>query len=332
MLKTGVLGFGNVGRELVVELLKIKNIELRIIASSNGYVELINEHDYFELIDLVRNNLKLSNHSKFEKTSDSYKVLIENNIDIAFIAIPPSYETGEPNRRIYYELISNNISIITADKTVLALEYIDFMNRVFEKNLFIGYRATVSAGTPVTDVVKALRNRGIERIRGVLNSTCNYILSLIEKGLSYKEAVNNAIMNKYAEPDPRIDTHGWDSGAKLSILASINGYKVSVHDVVKIPLDNVSEYEYRNALRNKYRYKYLAEADFINKKYIVQPVLIPINEYIANIPDTHNIVEIYLENDKVVVEGPAGPAWRTARVMVTDLFDYYEYWKPCGRK
>lgn len=332
MIKTGVLGFGNVGRELVIELLKLRDIKLVAVASSKGYVSIVDETDSSEIISLARSNSNIMYHSEFVETSKSYRVFIDNRVDLVFIAIPPSYETGEPNRRIYYELVDNDISIITADKTILAIEYSKLMSRVCEKNLFIGYRATVSAGTPVIDVVKALRNRGVERIRGVLNSTCNYIVSLLEKGFNYSEAIDKAVKDKFAEPDPRLDTHGWDPGAKLVILVSTLGYNVSIHDVVRIPLDTVNESSFSNVLNAGYRYKYLAEADLVNKKYTVYPALIPINDRIANIHETYNIVELSLENEKIFVEGPAGPAWRTARVMLADLLDYIAFRETLERK
>ncbi|MEM4907537.1 MAG: hypothetical protein QW301_01685, partial [Desulfurococcaceae archaeon] len=121
------------------------------------------------------------------------------------------------------------------------------------------------------------------------------------------------------------DTHGWDSSAKLAIISSTLGYSVSLYEIEKIPLESVSENEIREVLENNQRYRYIAEADYIERKFIVRPVKIDKNDPLTNASPLHNVVEFILENDKIVIQGPAGPAWRTAKVMISELLDYIEY-------
>ncbi len=324
MVKAVIIGFGNVGRALLLELLGLREIRVVGLASSRGAVIIGGRGDLEEAVRLAKNKYKLDKHGSFKEGVSAVELASETSAELAFIAIPPSYVLGEPNRSIYYGLLDANVSIITADKTILAREYINIKNYARERGLFLGYRATVAAGTPVLDVARGLRGRRVERVRAVLNATTNYILSLVEQGLSFSEAIEKSIREELAEPDPRIDTHGWDPAAKLVITVSELGYKVSLEEVERTPLETIGEDEVRTALSEGYRVKYIAEAIIGDKKYVVKPLKISLTSRLAGASGHINAVEFWLENEKVVIEGPAGPAWRTAKVMVTDALEYIE--------
>ncbi len=325
MIRTVIIGFGNVGRALLLELNNYPVFQVVGIASSRGAVFLEEDKGLREALRLARGKIKLDHHGGFIRGLDAVKLAVEADAELAFIAIPPSYETGEPNRSLYYGLLDNNVSIITADKTVLAREYVEVKKRAQGRGLFLGYRATVAAGTPVLDAARGLRGRRVEIIRAVLNATTNYILSLIESGLSYRDAVEKTIEEELAEPDPRIDTHGWDPAAKLAITVSELGTPLSINRIERIPLETVSEEEVRSAMDKGYRVKYVAEAFLNEEKYIVHPIRIEMNNRLASVSGHTNIVEFTVENEKIFIEGPAGPAWRTAKVMVTDALEYLGY-------
>ncbi len=324
MIKTIIIGFGNVGRALLHELLKHSEFDIAGLASSRGAVIIENQRDLEEALGLAKKKYKLDKHSAFRENMTSLELASETNAELAFIAIPPSYVSGEPNRSIYYGLLDSGVSIVTADKTVLAREYVDIKRYARDKDLFIGYRATVAAGTPVLDVARGLRSRGVERIRAVLNATTNYILSLIEQGLSFSEAVERSIREELAEPDPRIDTHGWDPAAKLAITLSELGLRTTLQDIERVPLETIPDEEVRKAIREGYRIKYIAEALIKENRYTIRPARIKINDRLATVTGHINIVEFTLENEKIIIEGPAGPAWRTAKVMITDALEYLE--------
>jgi len=324
-MNIALIGFGNVGRSLLLELIQRGFSKIKLVVSSKGYVLVDDHYSLTKLIELAENGLKLENHPSFRAGYDWLDLPSQLGVEIAFITIPPSYESGEPNKSIYYKLVEQGVSIITADKTVLAREYHVFMENARKRNTYVGYRATVAAGTPVLDVVRGVRGRAVEAIKGVLNATTNYILMLMHTfNYSYEQAVEKAILDKYAEPDPRIDTHGWDAAAKLTIILCELGYHVSINHVVREPLDKVSIDMIREAGRENKRIIYLAEADLLEKKYVVHPVSVNKNDPLALIKGTYNRVEIFLENEKIAIEGPAGPASRTAKAMITDLLEYLD--------
>ncbi|MEB2836823.1 MAG: hypothetical protein GSR80_000950 [Desulfurococcales archaeon] len=322
-----VVGFGNVGREAVIQVAgRAGELGVRLAgaASSRGAVVVESARDLEGLVGLARRGLRLEGHPAFREGLGAVEAALEAGAEVALVAIPPSYESGEPNRGIYYGLIDSGVGVVTADKTLLALEYRELVSRARARGVCLGYRATVAAGTPAVDAARGLRMRGVERVRAVLNATSNYILGLVEEGLSYGEAVERAIEARLAEPDPRVDTHGWDAAAKLAILSNTLGYSLSLGDVERIPLEEIGEDEVRGARARGLRVKQVAEADYARGVYRVAPALLGAGDPLAAAEGEGNVIVFELEGSRVVLAGPAGPAWRTARVMVTDLAECLE--------
>jgi homoserine dehydrogenase len=321
-----VVGFGNVGRALVHELTSRPGLGIRIVAasSSRGSVLIRSRSDLEVLVGLAERGEKLEKHTSFTDGLDAVEAAKESGAALAFIALPPSYESGEPNETIYKSLADIGISIVTADKTVLARDFHGFMEYARSRGVGIGYRATVAAGTPAIDATRGLRGRSVEKIVAVLNATTNYILTLVERGYSYQEAIQKAIEAKLAEPDPRTDTHGWDPAAKLAILVSTLGAKVTVFDVRRTPLDKIPESRVSSARSRGFAVKYLAVADMISGDFRVEPSEVPVSSPLASVSGEYNAIEFHLERETITLMGPAGPAWRTARVMITDALELLE--------
>lgn len=321
-MRAAIIGFGKVGREVVRQARRM-GVEIEFVGalSSRGGVIVRGPGDGAALEKLAEEGMGLSHHPSFTPGLSLKEVVEEARPDVAFVAIPPNYVSPEPNTRIYSELAALGVSAVTADKTALALDFWGTLNEFLGKGLRLGYRATVAAGVPVIDVAWALRWRGVDSFEAVLNATTNYIISLVGEGLSYGEAVERAVREGYAEPDPAIDTHGWDPAAKAAIIASIlEGRSVGVKDVVREPLSEGLEDVVRRARAEGMVIRYVATYSR-GKGVSVRPVPLPRESLLATIPGTHNAVVFGLENERVMLSGPAGPAWRTARVMIGDALD-----------
>ncbi len=326
-IRVFLVGFGNVGRSLGELLLRnppFPDVEIAGAANSRGSVLVEGPADKAQLARILSSGERLEKHPSFRPGLGPVEGAVVSGAHVAMITLPPSYETGEPNRSIYRGLLEEEISIITADKTVLALDYHEIIGEARKRCLFIGYRATVAAGTPALDSARGLRGRGVEELRAVLNASTNYILGLVEEGYSYKEAVEKAIQAKLAEPDPRIDLEGYDPAAKLAILANTLGYRASLRDITRVPLTEKTEDEVRKALRGGKRVKYVAYADFTQGTLKVEPQVVDLSDPLASAVGEDNVIVFKLESTHIVLRGPAGPAWRTAKVMVTDLIEYAE--------
>jgi len=323
-VKAVLIGFGNVGKALLKELIERGlGIEVAGAISSRGGVLIEDNEDLRALYELAVSDLNLSKHPRFRHGFSIDELVGKVCPDLAYIVIPPSYRTGEPNRSIYYKLVGSGVSIITADKTVLALGYREFMDYATKRKVFVGYRATVAAGTPFTDAAEGLRGREVKYFRAMFNVTTNYIISLMEQGLTYEEAVKKAIEAKLAEPDPTVDTHGWDLAAKVAIMASIlTGENVTISDIRREPLEKVPAGEVAEGPRKGYRIRYLGVADLERRRYYVGPEKLPLNSPLASLTGMFSGAEFIVEGERMVIIGPAGPAWRTAKVMITDTMEY----------
>ncbi|MEM0020735.1 MAG: hypothetical protein QW039_01015 [Fervidicoccaceae archaeon] len=322
-----ILGFGNVGRELILRDELWNLTDVRGVVVSKGGIRIRGKDDAKLLIDAVRTARKLNELPNFS-TDISYQSFIDELYPrgVAFIAIPPSYKTGEPNISIVLDLLKQGISVITADKTPLALAYSEIMETSIKKGAYIGFRATVAAGIPLTDLARGVFGRDIETMLAILNASTNFILTQVEEGLSWSEAISKAEAEKLLEPDPKIDIEGWDPAAKLVILSNILGQNIKFEDVERIPLFSISESDVRKALLRKMRYKYIASLSFKEKEAKIQPVLLSQENPLSRVSGNYNAMMLKLEEKEYIyAEGPAGPAWRTARVMITDLFELLRY-------
>ncbi len=317
-----VVGFGNVGKELVRRLPRVKKVRIRAVLSSRGGVLVKSSSDLAGILDIALTSKRLDSHSSFIQGLSIDDILDEVSSGIAYIVIPPNYKTFEPNIQIVMKLLKSGFHVITADKTTLAKDFYGLMELAKAKGVRVGYRATVAAGIPATDVALGLRGRDVRTLTAVLNATTNYIITLVEEGLNYEIAVAQAIKEKLAEPNPEVDTHGWDAAAKLAILSSIlEGRTISLHNVSRVPLEAVTPQEVKEALKAGKRVKYVARADFTSHEYHVAPETFPADSPIGRIEGNYNLLEFGVEGEEIVIYGPVGPAWRTAEVMLTDTLD-----------
>ncbi|MEG1685393.1 MAG: bifunctional aspartate kinase/homoserine dehydrogenase I [Bacteroides sp.] len=146
---------------------------------------------------------------------------------------------------LYKELLSNNISVVAANKIAASSKYENYQElkqiarRRGVKYLF---ETNVGAGLPIINTINDLRNSGdkVVKIEAVLSGTLNFIFNKISKEIPFSRTIKMAQEERYSEPDPRIDLSGKDVIRKLVILAREAGYKIEQEDVEKnlfVPLD-----------------------------------------------------------------------------------------------
>lgn len=322
-----VIGFGKVGRE-VVKQARLMGVGIEFVGalSSKGGAVLREREDMATLEELAQVGEGLSEHPSFTPGLSVQDLVKAADPDIAFVAIPPNYASGEPNMSIYRDLARLGVSTVTADKTALAMDFWGTLKMFLSEGARLGYRATVAAGVPMTDVARAIRWRGVNSFTAILNATTNYIISLIESGMRYGEAVSKAIEDGYAEPDPTVDTHGWDPAAKVAIIASIlEGRSISVREVERVPLGEGIEELINSARKRGHVIRYVATYER-GRGASVKPAELGPNHPLTKASGTHNVAVFRLEGEEVIISGPAGPAWRTARVMIGDALDIAGGW------
>lgn len=189
------------------------------------------------------------------------------------------------------------------------------------------YEAAVAGGIPA---IKALREgmagNGVTRVSGILNGTCNYILTEMEtKGAAFGDVLRDAQRLGYAEADPTADVGGFDAAHKLAIMTAIAfGQQVDFGSVEIEGIDRVAAEDIMAAAEMGYRLRLLgiAERDETGVRQSVRPCLVPIDAPLAKITGVTNAV--MMEGDAIgstILTGPGAGGGPTASAVLADIID-----------
>ena len=217
--------------------------------------------------------------------------------------------------------------VVTANKALLARHGMELARKAEDKGLLLNFEAAVAGGIPV---IKAMREtltaNQITRVFGILNGTCNYMLTRMEReGLSYDACLADAQRLGYAEADPTFDVEGFDTAHKLAILTSIAfGTKMSVDDIYVEGISNIAPADIQAAADLGYRIKLLGVAQKTESgiEQRVHPTMVPLDAPIAQIHGVTNAVAI--DGDivgQLVLSGPGAGGDATASAVAGDIAD-----------
>jgi len=134
---------------------------------------------------------------------------------------PSNLRTGEPGLSYIVAALENGWNVVTASKGALVSAFRRLRSLAADRGLSLEFSGAAAAALPTLDIgLTSLAGAAIEGIQGILNGTSNYILTKMADGLSYEEALQEAQRWGIAEPDPSLDVEGWDSAAKLLLIAN----------------------------------------------------------------------------------------------------------------
>ena len=196
-----------------------------------------------------------------------------------------------------------------------------------KKGVLLNYEAAVAGGIPVIKTMReALAGNTVSRVFGILNGTCNYILTRMEaEGLSFDACLKDAQRLGYAEADPTFDIEGHDTAHKLAILTSLAfGTKIAADDIYIEGISNISQADIRAAGELGYRIKLLGVAQRTDSgiEQRVHPTMVPTASVIAQVHGVTNAVAI--ETDilgELLLSGPGAGGNATASAVVGDIAD-----------
>ena len=230
-------------------------------------------------------------------------------------------------REIVEAALSNGKHVVTANKALIARHGVALARIAEKQNVSLNYEAAVAGGIPI---VKTLREgliaNDISSVAGILNGTCNYILTEMEKtGRDFGDVLKDAQALGYAEADPTFDVGGIDAAHKLAILASLAfGQEVSFDDVEVEGIERIMAADIKFARDFGYKIKLLGIATKgdggIDQR--VHPTLVPLNSPLAAVSGVFNAVAI--EGDRVgqlVLEGRGAGEGPTASAVLSDMVD-----------
>ena len=312
-LNIGIIGLGTVGSG-VIKLLKkqksnIKNrtgIELKVVAIS------------------ARNRRKKRSVdvSSFKWIHSPIDVAKDPDVDVVVELIGDMDKTAS---KVIKEAINNGKHVVTANKSLLAKEGSIFEALAMRKGVFLRYEAAVAGGIPIIKVLQdSLIVNKISKLYGVINGTCNFILTKMESdGREYSDVFSEAKKLGYVESDPQLDIGGIDSAHKLALLSCLAfGTTLDFKSVKTEGIDHISIEDIQEADLIGFKIKLLATAEY-NKNTLIQevsPKLIRKDSPIAQVNGSTNIIAI--EGDEIgttVFSGPGAGMGPTASSVVSDL-------------
>ena len=217
--------------------------------------------------------------------------------------------------------------VVTANKALLAHHGPSLAALAEKHGVALNFEAAVAGGIPVVKVIReSLQGNQINRVYGILNGTCNYILTLMQQeGTSFADALKEAQAQGYAEADPSFDIGGFDTAHKLALLTTLAfGTRTSFESIYIEGIETITPADIEAADDLGYRIKLLGVALRTDSgiEQRVHPTMVPKHRAIAEVDGVSNCVAI--DGDfvgEVMLIGPGAGANPTASSVVSDLID-----------
>jgi homoserine dehydrogenase len=314
-LSVGIAGLGTVGAGVV----KLLRENAAIIAARAGRpitITAVSARD--------RTRDRGENLGALKWYDDPLALATDPAIDVVVEVIGGS---GDPARALVLAALRAGRPVVTANKALLALHGAELAEAAETSGAVLAFEAAVAGGIPVIKVLReSLAGNRIRRVAGILNGTCNYILTIMrERGREFADVLADAQKLGYAEADPSFDVDGIDAAHKLAILAALAfGRPINFADVHVEGIRTISALDQSFARELGYRIKLLGiarqTASGIESR--VHPCMIPEAAPLARVDGVYNAVVV--EGDfagRVMLEGRGAGAGPTASSVVSDLID-----------
>ncbi|WP_407524011.1 homoserine dehydrogenase [Methylobacterium oryzisoli] len=217
--------------------------------------------------------------------------------------------------------------VVTANKALLARHGAALARMAEEAGVALAFEASAAGGIPVVKTLReALAGNAVARVYGILNGTCNYILSRMElEGLTFEACLKDAQALGYAEADPTFDVEGFDTAHKLAVLTSLAfGTQIDADGISVEGISAIAPLDLRMADELGYRIKLLgvAEATPAGIEQRVHPTMVPKSSAIAQVMGVTNAVTVDTDAlRELTLIGPGAGGEATASAVVADIAD-----------
>ncbi len=314
-LKIGIAGLGTVGASLV-RILQQRSNELAVSCGRAIQITAVSARDRSK-----DRGIDLSGITWFD---DPVEMAEKGDIDVLVELVGGAEGTADKSVRA---ALAGGLHVVTANKALLARHGVELAVMAEEKGLLLNYEAAVAGGIPVIKAMReSLTGNHFSRVYGIMNGTCNYILTRMEKeGLSFEACLKEAQRLGYAEADPTFDIEGNDTAHKLSILTTLAfGSQISADDIYLEGISNISIEDIHAARDLGFRIKLLGVAQRTETgiEQRVHPTMVPLDSVIAQVDGVTNAVA--LESDilgELLMVGPGAGGNATASAVLGDITD-----------
>jgi len=318
-IRVGLLGLGTIGTGVARILIEQQELMRRRLGKT------------VRLVAAADRNLEVDRGLDFSGvrlTDDANDIVMADDVDLV-VELIGGYE---PARSFVATALAHGKHVVTANKALIAKHGEELFPLAAEQGVAVGFEAAVGGGIPC---LKALREgcaaNAMESVYGILNGTCNFILTKMEnEGADYADVLKEAQELGYAEADPTFDVEGIDTAHKLSILAAMAyGSKIKFDEVFTEGISNITASDIASAAELGYRIKLLGIAkphgengEVKQVEMRVHPTLVPADSQLAQVSDSYNAVQVsgdFVEHTMYFGRG-AGER-PTASAVVADIMD-----------
>jgi homoserine dehydrogenase len=246
--------------------------------------------------------------------------------DIVCEAAPTDYKTGEPGMTILSSALKAGASAVTSSKGAVGLRMAELKKLAEENGVYLRFESSVLSGTPLINLARGpLAGCSLSKVEGIVNGTTNYILTAMEGGMSYGEALKEAQRLGYAEADPAGDVEGFDAAVKVCIMsAEFFGTALSVDEVSRTGITGVTEADVASAAKSGGRIKLIAGVSRAGESVrgYVEPRAVDLTNPLASVSGAMNAVSITTDNlGEITISGPGAGKKETAQGLLSDILD-----------
>ena len=257
---------------------------------------------------------------KGRRNNDSAHIITNSEAEVVVETTPTNFKDAEPGLSNIKAALANGKHVVTANKGPLALAMPALLELANHRNRQLRFSGTVGGGTPFLDfAAKCMPGERIIRVRGILNGTTNYILTRMETAsLTFEKALAEAQRKGYAEKDPTNDVEGFDTAAKIVIIANwVLKKRYSLRDLDITGITKITPQKLKQAKASNAKVKLIGRIE--ESSASVAPEQIPMADPTC-VPDTLNALTFTTEHaGDITLIGPGAGGERTASAIVRDL-------------
>ncbi len=336
MFKMAFIGFGVVGQGLA-EILEDKkewlrkehDFEYEVVAISDmkkGSVHLSDGLDMKKILELVDNGKLLEEYPDGDKGWDPIKTIKDSSADVIIEVTYTDMKTGGPALEHVREALKSGKHVVSTNKGPVATHGRELVELARKNGVRYLYEGTVVSGTPVINLARTtLAGCDIKEIKGIVNGTTNYILSQMEDGMEYEDALAQAQELGYAEADPTGDVEGIDAQGKIQILSNmVMGGALDLDDVEREGITGISLDDVNSAKEENKRWKLVGSTKKTDTgiKAKVGPEKLPLTHPLANVMGPVNALTFSTDLlGDVTIIGPGAGKKETGFSLLVDLLE-----------
>lgn len=305
--KLAFIGFGGVGQGLLQilrtkgdNLKKTLGMDFEVVSISDIMKGSIHHDDGLDLDEIARvmeTSGKLDDYPDtpgLVRGWDSLTTIENTNADTVIEITYTDVNTGQPAIDHCRAAFRNGKNVVMSNKGPVAKAYQELSQLAKDNNVSWGFEGTVMSGTPAIRMpLISLAGNEITEIKGIFNGTTNYILTEMEKGITYEDALKQAQQLGYAEADPTSDVEGYDALYKVVILANvIMGIPLKKEDVTCEGISKLTLQDIEEAKAEQKRYKMLGtiKKDKEKVEAYVKPVKLDVKDPLAGVSGATNAI------------------------------------------